>query len=77
MFVTSVTIFMPMISLFSSPDISRVPDLFPPGYLLPGYLTEASQTQHAKMNSENSIIIFWSRPLVCGDLAFFTLTTPE
>ena len=45
------TIFMPMISLFFCPDLSRVTD-FSSGYLVPGHLTKAYQTQHVKMNSE-------------------------
>ena len=45
------TIFMPMISLFFCPDLSRVTE-FSSGYPVPGHLTKAYQTQHVKMNSE-------------------------
>lgn len=44
MFVSSITIFMPMISLFFHPDLSRVTD-FSSGYPVPGHLTKAYQTQ--------------------------------
>ena len=51
MFVSSITIFMPMISLFFHPDLSRVTD-FSSGYPVPGHFTKAYQTQLVQMNSE-------------------------